>query len=106
LVYYKASNLVDLNDNINTNLSVADINKSMDLSIYPNPFTSQTNILFSQEQKNIRIRITDISGKEIKTIYFTGRKLTIDRAEMNAGIYFVQISDEQKNLSNKKIIVQ
>lgn len=106
LVYYKASNLVDLNDNINTNLSVADINKSMDFSIYPNPFTSQTNILFSQEQKNIRIRITDISGKEIKTIYFTGRRLTIDRAEMHAGIYFVQISDEQKNLSNKKIIVQ
>jgi len=76
------------------------------ISIYPNPFTSQTTISFSEEQKHTTIKITDLPGKEIKTINFTGRQLTIDRNEMKAGIYFVQTTDEQKHIYNKKIIIQ
>ncbi len=76
------------------------------ISIYPNPFTSQTTINFSAEQKNTTIKITDLLGKEIKTINFTGRQLVIDKAEMKAGIYFVQTTDEKKNITNNKIIIQ
>ena len=45
-------------------------------------------------------------GQEIKTINFTGKQLTIDKGEMKAGIYFVQTTDEKKNVTNKKIIIQ
>jgi hypothetical protein len=76
------------------------------INIYPNPFTSQTTISFSAEQKNTIIKITDLLGKEIKTINFIGRQLTLDKAEMKAGVYFVQITDEQKRICNKKIIIQ
>ncbi len=77
-----------------------------DLTIFPNPFTSLTTITFSDEQKNTTIKITDLLGKEIKTINFTGRQLLIEKGEMKAGIYFVQTTDEKKNVTNKKIIIQ
>jgi hypothetical protein len=74
--------------------------------IYPNPFTSQTTITFSEEQKNTTIKITALLGQEIKVIHFSGRQLVIDKAEMKAGIYFVQTTDEKKHICNKKIIIQ
>ncbi len=87
-------------------ISIEEINNSTNIIIYPNPFTSQTTIKFSEEQKNTTIRIIDLLGKEIKTINFTGRQLVIDKGEMQEGIYFVQTIDEKKNVINKKIIIQ
>lgn len=76
------------------------------ITVFPNPFTSQTTITFSEEQKNTTIIITDLVGKKIKTLNFTGRQLVIDKEEMKAGVYFVQTTDGKKNVTNKKIIIQ
>ncbi len=76
------------------------------LSIYPNPFTSQTTITFIKEQRGTIIKILDVLGKEIISINFKGKQLTIEKGEMKKGIYFVQIIDENKNVVNKKIIIQ
>ena len=81
-------------------------NQQSTIDIYPNPFTLQTTIIFNQEQKNTTIKITDLLGKEIKTINFTGKQLVIDKAEMKAGVYFLQTIDDKKNITNNKIIIQ
>ena len=88
------------------NVGVKEESKSAETTIYPNPFTTETTITFGEEQKNTTIKITDLLGKEIKTINFTGKQLVIDKGVMQAGIYFVQTTDEKKNLTNKKIIIQ
>lgn len=85
---------------------INDLENSQDVNIFPNPFSSATTISFTKEQKNTTIKIIDILGKEIKTINFTGKQLVIDKAEMKAGIYFVQTIDLQKHSSNTKIIIQ
>ena len=77
-----------------------------EILIYPNPFNLQVTITFETEQKNTTILISDILGREIKSIKFTGKQMTIDRGEMKSGVYFVQITDEQKHISNRKIIIQ
>ena len=77
-----------------------------EINIYPNPFTSQTTISFSETQKNTTIKIMDVVGKEIKTVLFSGKSLILEKGEMQSGIYFVQITDENKNVINKKIIIQ
>ena len=74
--------------------------------LFPNPFSSQTTISFSAEQKNISIKIIDLLGKEIKNISFSGKQLRIEKEDMVAGIYFVQITDADKNVMNKKIVIQ
>lgn len=76
------------------------------ISIYPNPFTSQTILSFSNEQKNITIEITDVLGREIKTTNFTGKQFTLLREEMSTGVYLVKVTGENKSVVSKKIIVQ
>jgi len=76
------------------------------VAIFPNPFSFQTTISFSEEQKNISIKTIDLLGKEIKNISFSGKQLTLEKEDMVAGIYFVQITDANKNVVNKKIVVQ
>ncbi len=90
--YYIPITITNGNDSIHTlcfnPTGIEEINNSTNIIIYPNPFTSQTAITFSEEQKNTTIRIIDLLGKEIKTINFTGRQLVIDKGEMQEGIYF------------------
>ncbi len=76
------------------------------ISIYPNPFSLQTTIAFNEEQRNTTIIIVDVNGKEIRSINFSGKQLTIEKGDMKAGIYFVQTIDQQKRICYKKIIVQ
>ncbi len=87
-------------------LGIDNISDEIGIRIYPNPFNFQTNINFAEEQHNTSIRITDILGKEIKKVNFSGRQLVIDKAQMNAGIYFVEIMDKKKKVTNIKIIIQ
>ncbi len=75
------------------------------ISVSPNPFTSLTTLTFNKEGK-YAIKITDVLGKEIKTINFSGKEYVLEKGEMENGIYFLQIMDENKNVTNKKIVVQ
>ncbi len=75
-----------------------------ELGIYPNPFTEQTTIIFSKVQKNTLISITNVLGKEIKTILFSGKEYVLEKGEMKAGVYFLHLSDDNK--TPKKIIIQ
>ncbi len=76
------------------------------LTVFPNPFTSQTNIAFSEEQKNTAIKIIDVLGREIKIINFTGKELLLEKGELKKGIYFLQTTDNGKHICNTKIVVQ
>ena len=82
------------------------------INIYPNPFTSQTNITFNEPQKNTTIKITDVLGKEIKTITFTGKQCVIEKGEMKAGVYFVEVypslslPEGEKKPVYRKLVVQ
>jgi hypothetical protein len=86
--------------------NIAENTNSRSVSIHPNPFTSETTISFSEEQKNCTVRIIDVLGKELKKINFTGKKLMIAKEEMLKGIYFVEITEENGNVVNKKIVLQ
>ena len=77
------------------------------VAVYPNPFTNQAVITFSQEQINTTVNIMDLQGKVVKTFLMNGtNNLIIEREQMKAGIYFVQIMFEKRSVVNKNIIVQ
>jgi hypothetical protein len=89
-----------------TNTGIQNEILNSDISIAPNPFTDETAITFFAEQKNVKIRIVDVVGKELKSINFSGRQYILEKGEMKSGIYFIQISDENRNTVNKKIIIE
>jgi hypothetical protein len=80
--------------------------ETIGVSIYPNPFSSQTIIAFEQEQTNIAVIITDVTGRELKTIRFTGKQLVLEREAMSAGIYYLHIAGKNNTLLTKKVLLQ
>ena len=64
--------------------------QKFELSAYPNPFNPQTKIIYELPAKSfVTIKVYDILGKEIATLF---------EGERNAGIYNVEFSS--KNLSS------
>ncbi|MES2287101.1 MAG: PKD domain-containing protein [Bacteroidota bacterium] len=101
---YKANNASGAEQTFTT--SVTEINKATGITVYPNPFSSQTNISFTEEQNHSIIKITDVLGKEVKIIDFSGKHVSIEKGEMKDGIYFLHVVNEKKNIVNEKIIIQ
>ncbi len=89
-----------------TPVSVTEINKNSSVTIYPNPFNSEAMIVFDEEQKNATLKIIDVLGKEIKIISFTGKQFALEREDIKAGIYFIQITAENHATINRKIVIQ
>ena len=73
--------------------------KSLGLSVYPNPFSSALNISYILPQsQNVSLSITDITGKEITSMYIGNQSqgrytYTIDAEKYNltAGVYFLHM---------------
>ena len=81
-------------------------NSQSSISIYPNPFTDQTTITFGEVQKNTSVKIIDMLGNEVKLVQLNGvNNLIIEKGDMHAGIYFIQITDENHTVVNRKVIV-
>jgi hypothetical protein len=65
---------------------------------YPNPFNPFTTILFSLAKKEtVKLKIFDITGREIKTLvegeYDAGEyKVEFNASKLSSGIYFYQIT--------------
>jgi len=81
-------------------------NQKSTITIFPNPFSKQTTINFSDEQNHTTIKIMDILGKEVNIITFAGKQIAIKRGAMPSGIYFMQITDEMNNVSIRKVVIQ
>ncbi len=87
-----------------TGLNVPTVND--EFTLYPNPFISNTTLTFSESQMNTTVKIIDVVGKEIKSETFSGKEYILEKGTMKAGIYFVRITDVNKNVMNRKIVVE
>ncbi len=88
--------------------SVNDINNDVNFMIYPNPASSDFNIrVNSNLSGNVRMTITDISGKVVYTVntVITNGVNTISMdTELSAGIYNVELNTGLNIVSQKLII--
>jgi len=98
------SNIVNVKASGNGVNSISSVNQL--LHIYPNPFTSQTAISLTKEEKSATLKIIDVLGKEVTSMSFSGKRVVIDRGDLEAGIYSVQIISEKGIIANEKIIIQ
>lgn len=80
---------------------------SQRMYIHPNPFKSETTITFDEEQQQMVIKITDVLGKVIKTINFSGKQLVLEKGEINKGVYFIHlVNSKNQVICIRKIILQ
>lgn len=74
--------------------------------VFPNPVTEQLTIVFSVLQKNTKISITDLLGKEVRTVLFSGKEMSLPRGNLKDGIYLIQVVSENETIQRQKIIVR
>lgn len=77
-----------------------------EIDVYPNPFTSQCTITFFEEQKNTKVILSDLSGKEVRSINFSGKILNFEKGDLSPGTYFIEVIDQRNTEMRKKITIQ
>ncbi len=75
-----------------------------EITIYPNPANGAFTIA-STNTKIENIKVVNLLGEEILAVT-PNNQSTIINNQFTKGIYFVQVTDANKNIINKKIIIQ
>ncbi len=90
-------------DNDTTNISVQDLEHTIQATIYPNPVVDE--LVISTNEAIDHIQIIDALGKIVleKVITTTDKIISIPCAQLSKGIYYLQATSEDKIL-NKKFI--
>jgi PKD repeat protein len=90
---------------------ISEIEKSMELVIYPNPTASTANVDFNLEpNKSVKINLVDIMGRVLEETTKTANNdghisHTINQGgNLASGIYFVNIDVDNQRISKKVII--
>jgi PKD repeat protein len=78
--------------NVTTPTGINNVVQVSSNNVYPNPFTEEVNIKFSNVQSNmVLIKVTDLAGKVVKTFeHDTANDLKLGN-DLNIGMYCVQI---------------
>ncbi|PJB14449.1 MAG: hypothetical protein CO118_08385 [Flavobacteriales bacterium CG_4_9_14_3_um_filter_32_8] len=98
---------------IDLNVSVAEINEINGLKLFPNPAKNFITIDFeSTIAGSVKVKLKDVLGKDIATIYTNNlaagnNKLLIDlaRHSIQSGIYFVELSIDNKEYFVQKLVI-
>ncbi|MFA6923364.1 MAG: T9SS type A sorting domain-containing protein [Bacteroidales bacterium] len=77
-------------------------------NVYPNPFTTNFTLKISDAPilKNAMLKINDVCGREVKNISINNHETTIDKGDLQSGIYFYNIINNNEKITNGKLVVQ
>lgn len=88
------------------------IEKKASLSCYPNPMHTSADIRFTiAEQSHVSIVLYDITGKKVQTLVNKEMNAgsfntSINRNNLTAGVYYMQLKTDKNSLSQKLIILK
>jgi len=108
LVYYQASNLVNNEDSILTDISEGHFNTDFnDLIVYPNPSSDKLFISFADQLMNRlpwNYKLTDHLGSVVQIGTLSNRM--IDLNQLSNGIFHLQVYNQDKIYSKNLLIVR
>jgi hypothetical protein len=86
-------------------IGINDFNYENSVSVYPNPANDYSIIEIDGDLKPFRIIIFDETGKKIMTIEQPDRKTRIEKSDLKAGIYFIEVDAGDHIIIRKKLLV-
>jgi hypothetical protein len=91
------------NDSTITSTRILDGVK-VNFNIYPNPVSEQLNIELAASA-NYQIQVTDLTGREIYSEFIQGdNNLQLSTQAWPAGLYLLQVRDEEGRVETKKVV--
>lgn len=88
-------------------LSVDDLNYvKKEIILSPNPFKSELSISSKSDFENGTLKILNSIGQIVRVINnINGKNIIFKRENLNSGIYFAQLIENNKVISNNKVII-
>jgi hypothetical protein len=78
------------------------------MSVYPNPSSGYVNVIMNSADQNIKVQVMNVLGNLVfERSYVSDEKIFQTRIDMQgepAGIYFIRITDGQKEYVKKIVI--
>lgn len=103
VVDYDAFNLTTLSDqNSNINLN---LNKKGEVKVFPNPVTGKVKVIVNKDEQIKEIKVVNVTGQTILNLNIHSNESfsEIDLSQLKKGIYFLNITTNTSNYSNKLI---
>ena len=81
--------------------SIDEINRYINLQVFPNPANDQLNISFELKpgDDNVRIEILDLTGKTVIRENVSGSRVALDVANLESGAYVLRVNSDQISTS-------
>lgn len=77
------------------NVSIPDIKTfDFEISVYPNPASHTLNLKRSQNDNTLQVELYSVGGQKLHSAIWQGDMLSLDLANLNAGIYCIRIFDQ------------
>ncbi|MBK9981985.1 MAG: T9SS type A sorting domain-containing protein [Saprospiraceae bacterium] len=90
-----------------TMTGIEESNKAQQISIYPNPFSSETKIYSEKFLHDLNLNIFDLQGQLVKQIeHLSGHEISLQRDDLVMGIYFVQLVEGKRVMEMRRVIVE
>jgi photosystem II stability/assembly factor-like uncharacterized protein len=85
-------------------IGINEIGQNNSFSLYPNPITSFSTLRINTTIKNGEVIVYDMLGKEIIKKPINDDKVELEKGNIESGIYFVTVRNNERQFSQKVII--
>jgi cytochrome c peroxidase len=86
-------------------LAVHDSGLDMQVRIFPNPFSSSTSIEFDNPTgKTVELNLRSLDGKIVKALTTKAESATIEKGNLSAGIYLLEIKNGDLVLTQRVVL--
>jgi len=86
--------------------SIVELSAPDGITIYPNPFSAQAVLQTDAVLYNATLTVVNVFGQIVAGIKnINGQTITLQRNGLPAGLYFVRLTDDNKQITTKKIII-
>jgi hypothetical protein len=79
----------------------------VDVMVIPNPFESATTLLFGATLNNATLQVYDLQGAKVRMLKnLNGQQITLERGNLNSGIYVYEVMQDGKPMHHGKLAVR
>ena len=80
------------------------VNSDFGIEVYPNPSNGTVNISFPKDTKDVKLTVTDITGKVIYKQILKNPNIETVNINSGKGVYFLQLEFDNNRLVSKIIL--
>lgn len=107
-IYFDYNEPVVTNTTLNTieiPSSVKTIEKSAVVKVFPNPAKESVTVLTNSSSAGI-ITVTDVLGKTVREVKTNSEKIVINTADLQSGVYFIKLTQDNVSKTEKIMITK